>query len=938
MVYEFKNVEKEILKYWENKKIYEKIKKRNSKGKSFYFLQGPPYTSGRLHIGHAWNHALKDQILRYKRMNRFNVWDRNGYDMHGLPTENKVQKTLGLKDKKEIEKYGIDKFVSKCKKFSFDMAQQMSRDLVNFGVWMDHEHAYMPIENDFIEGEWWFIKKAHDAGRIYEGLKTVTWCYSCETSLAKHELEYENVLEDSVFVKFKVKDTENEYLIIWTTTPWTLCFNLGVMVHPDLDYVRVKVKDEVWVVAKGLAGAFIQGVVDEKLKIIDEFKGNKLEGLRYEPLYYKELKEKYDKIMKESKKAFTVVLSEEYVDLSAGTGLVHMAPGCGPEDFEVGRRNGIPAFNNLKENGDYAEDMGKFSGWNAKKDSEKFMGALVDTGKLIAKTEVEHDYAHCWRCRSPVIYRATKQWFLKVEDLVPKMVEEIPKIKWVPKDGEASFNAWISNVKDNSITRQRYWGAPVPLWKCKECGDYVVVGSADELKKLGGKVPEDLHRPWIDKVELPCKCGSKKERISDVLDVWIDSGITSWTCLYFPQRKDLMDKLWPADLVLEGTEHTRLWFYMLHLASAVAFGKPSFKNVYMHGMLRDVEGVKMSKSLGNIISPYDIVDKYGIDTLRYYTSTQNAGEDMNFSWDEIKQRNRNLVILCNIGSYLMNYADKLSFRVKSKEVEDRYILSRLNSTVEKVTELMENYELDPVPILVEGLYLDLSRKYIQLVRARVGEKEVYEIIFKVLFESLKMFSITCPFITEKIYLDLKEKYKLKEESIHMFEWPKFDKKLIDKKLEDKFDLVFQVVKEALAQREKSGYGVRWPLPKLEVSTEENLKEFMEIVMKQVNVKKVEFKKGNFSVKLDTKITKELEREGYLREVLRRVQALRKKEGLNVKDRILLNIASDFDLGLFRKEIIEKVGAKQVGFNEKKYRANSVEKIKGKSFEISFQKV
>lgn len=938
MVYDFKKIESDVLKYWERNRIYEKIKKRNSKGKDFYFLQGPPYTSGRLHIGHVWNNALKDQILRYKRMKGFNVWDRGGYDMHGLPTEIKVQKDLGLKDKEAIEKYGVGKFVKACKKFSFNMALLMSEDLTKFGVWLDHEHAYMPIENEFIEGEWWFIKKADEAKRIYEGLKTVTWCYSCETSLAKHELEYKNILEDSVFVKLKVSDVEKEYLCIWTTTEWTLPFNLGVMVHPELDYVKVKVKDEVWIVAKGLAGPFIQGVVGEKLKIIEEFKGKKLKGLVYEPLYYDELRKHYDKIMKESKNAFSVILSEEYVDLSAGTGLVHMAPGCGPEDFEVGRRNGISAFNNLKENGDFPEDMGKFSGLNAKKDGKKFREALEDTGRLIATTEVDHDYAHCWRCNSPIIFRATKQWFLRVEDLVSKMLKDAEKIKWVPESGIRAYTAWISNLKDNSITRARYWGTPVPLWRCRKCRNYLVVGSAKELKKLAGGIPKDLHRPWIDKVKIPCECGGKKERIPEVLDVWIDSGVTSWTCLYYPQKKNYFDKLWPADLVLEATEHTRLWFYMLHLASAIVWNKVSFKNVYMHGMLRDVEGVKMSKSLGNIISPYKVADKYGIDALRYYTSIQNAGEDMNFSWEEIKQKNRNIMILLNIMSYLINYSDKLNFKIKTKEVEDRYILSRLNSTIEKVSELMENYELDSVPILIEELFLDLSRKYIQIVRDRVNEKEVHEIIFKVLFECLRMFSIICPFITEKIYLELKNKYKLKNESIHSFGWPKFDKKLIDKKLEGKFELVFQVIKEGLAQREKSGYGVRWPLPRLEVSSEVDIKELGEIIKKQVNIKDVKFSKGKLNVKLDSRITRELEVEGYLREILRRIQVLRKKQGLNVKDRINLNIKSDIDFKDFVNEIRDKVGAKKLEFDGKMLKISSSEKIRGKGFEISFQKV
>src|SRR3989344_893892 len=948
-MYDFNKIEEEVLEFWKKNKIYEGIKDRNKKGKKFYFLQGPPYTSGRLHMGHAWNNALKDAILRYKRMKGLNVWDRGGFDMHGLPTEHKVQEKFNLKDKKAIENFGIDKFTKECKEFSLKMAELMTKDLERFGIWMDHKNAYMPINNAYIEGVWWFIKKAHEANRLYEGEKSMTWCYSCETALAKHELEYQNIKDKSIFIKLKIKGKKNEYLIVWTTTPWTIPFNLGVMVNPKLDYVKAKVKNEIWIVAKGLAGPVVQNIADEKLDILEEFKGDKLKGIKYEQPFYEDIKEVYNKVSEGHDKTFSVVLSDKYVDLSAGTGLVHMAPGCGPEDFEVGKENNILPFNNLTEKGEFPKEMGKYAGLHAKRDNDKFIEALDKKGVLIATTEVEHEYAHCARCRSPVIYKTTKQWFIKIEDLVQRMLKDIPKIKWVPKEGEKWYENWIKNLKDNSITRQRYWGTPIPLWKCKTCKDFTIIGSVKELKKLTGKVPDDLHKPWIDKIKIKCKCGGEKERLLDVLDVWIDPGTASWNCLDYPSREDLLKKFWPADLVLEATEQTRLWFYMLHECSTIAFNEPCFKNVFMHGMLMDVEGVKMSKSLGNIISPYEIVDKYGADIMRYYTIVVKAGENMNFSWKEIENKQKNLIVLYNTVNYLLNYADPSIKNIKgsNKEVEDKYILSRLNSTIKEVSELMENYQLDRAPLKVESLFLELSRTYIQLTRNRSKDKVVLHNTYNVLLDILKMFSPTAPFLTEHLYQKLKEAFDIKEKSIHEFSWPKAKESLIKKDLEEKFDIVKPIIQEILSQREKISLGVRWPLSKVTIQTsdkkiEDAVKKLGSIIKTQTNIKAVETKKTNekLVIILDKTITKELEMEGYSREIMRRIQALRKKAGLKQEDEIELRINSDYDLSKFKKEIMEKVGAKILEFSMTKenYMYSSKEKIKDNIFTIVFDKL
>ncbi len=940
-MYDFKTVEKNIFEFWEKKQIIDKLRKKLKGKQKFYFLDGPPYTSGRIHMGTAWNQVLKDQILRYKRMQGFDVWDRGGYDMHGLPTAHKIQAKYDLKDKQAIEDFGVDRFVSECKQFSIKMMEQMNKDFNRLGVSLDHANSYMPVKNEYMEGEWWLIKKAHENNRLYLGKKVMTWCYDCETALAKHELEYKNVEDDSIFVKFKIEGKENEYLIIWTTTPWTIAYNLGVMVNPDLDYVKARVGEEVWILAKGLSAPVIQNFTEHKVDIMDVFKGKKLEGIRYIHPFYDSLGAKYDEIKQKSEKAFSVVLSKEFVDLSAGTGLVHMAPGCGPEDYEVGRQNGIPPFNNLTEKGDYPQDMGEFAGLNAKKDNHKFIEALDKRGALIASTKVEHDYAHCWRCKQPVIFRATNQWFFKVEDLVPQMLEQSEKIKYIPDKIKDRYQLWIKNIKDNSITRQRYWGTPMPIWKCDACGDYTVVGSMKELKELAGKIPDDLHRPWIDEISFKCKCGEQKRRIPDIIDVWVDSGTASWNCLYFPGIKENKEKYWPADLVLEATEQTRLWFYMLQLVSNIAFGENCFKAMYTHGMLRDVDGVKMSKSLGNIISPDEVLEKYGVDTMRLYTITTKAGEDMNFSWEEIKLKYRELDVLLNVARYLINYADKLPDMPTELKIEDKWILSRLHSTIKEVTEHLDEFHLDKAPRLVESLFLDLSRKYIQYTRSRTSEKEIFRIIFEVLFNTLKMFSITCPYICEHLYLKLKEKYGLEEESLHMMKWPGYEESMIDKKLEENMEETEDIIQEILAQREKAQMGVRWPLQKVIVTTErpDSFEDLKEIILTQTNIKEVEFKQGKQSVELDLTITKELEAEGFMREITRRIQSFRKKAKLKMQDEIELVIVTDYNLSMFYDDIKQKVGARTLvitdGQPTEEFEYKKDEEIRGKRFEIRF---
>ena len=935
---DFKKIETETLKFWEAEKIYEKVKVQNKDGKKFYFLQGPPYTSGKIHIGQAWNNSMKDIILRYKRMKGFNVWDRAGYDMHGLPTENAVQKKLGLKNKDEIVNYGVDKFAKECLSFSEEYARYMSQDLWKLGVWIDYENAYMPIKKDWIGGEWSFFKKAWEQKRLYRGEKVMHWDAETETSLAKHELEYETIKDTSVFLKFAKKDSDNEYFVIWTTTPWTIPFNLAIMVNPKVDYVKVKVDEEYWIVAKDLVGAFVSGLLGKKFEIVEEFKGGKLEGFEYVHPFSNELEKFYDELKKKWKNVHTIILNENYVDTSAGTGLVHCAPGCGPEDQEAGEKYGIGTFNVLNERGEF-ENLGKYSGWKAKIDDKKFIEEFENLEALVGKNKVEHEYPHSDRSHKPVVFRTTEQWFLKTKDLIKELVKYNDKVHWVPKKSGENYERWAQNLKDNGVTRQRFWGCPVPIWvNVKDKEDFFVVGSVEELEKLTKKSYDDLslHKPWIDKILIE-KEGKKYKRIPDVADVWIDSGTASWNCLYNDSK--LIKEWFPADLVLEATEQTRLWFSLLQICSAIRMGKSAYKNAFAHGMIFDFQGTKMSKSLGNIISPYEVIDKYSADILRNYICQISAGENISFNWEDIKVKQRNLIMLSNIANYILDLEKQNISKKGKKGIEEEWMISKYNSALKKVSSLFENYRMDETISEIESLFISLSRDYIKLTRDKSGKDFiVLKTIKEIYLEILKMFSPICPFLTEHLWSRMNQK----EKSIHLCSWPKFSEKKIDKKLEGEFEDAMKIIEVGLRERDRKQVGLKWPLKKAVAHTNKKLgKELKEIIMRQLNIKDIEIKKseGEVFVELDIVLTPELEAEGFSREIARRVQSERKNRGMEKSDSIELKLLVDSEL----KELIEthlefvkeRTGSKSLSVVDKKTKTMVLFNVKKREFGIAF---
>jgi isoleucyl-tRNA synthetase len=865
----------EVLKFWNRYKTYEKQKAKGKRGPKFYWICGPPYTSGKFHVGHFWNYAsLKDPLFRYKRMRGFDVWDRGGWDMHGLPTSRRVSADLGLKTKEDIEKFGIDRFVMECQQYAKRTMEQMTEDYIKWGVWYDHKNAYQPIKNEYMEGVWWCIKKAHENGLLYEGYKVMPWCPESETAAAKHELEYKSITEDSIFLKFKLKGKSHEYLIIWTTTPWTIPFNLGVMVHPELEYAEVETDGETWIIAKDLVESFFSQV-KRNYHIKKTYKGRELEGWEYEQPLEKEIP-MLKEIGDEHKWAFKIVLSKDYVNLESGTGLVHMAPGCGPEDQEVGHKYKLPAFNELDTRGIFSARTGIFKGWRAKTDDTKFIEHFERLGIVVAKMKYTHDYPFHERSKAAVIFRPTKQWFFGVEKIKGKLRDWNKKVNWIPEwAGSKTFDNWLENLRDISITRQREWGTPVPIWKCNCCDHYVVIGSIKELKKYTRWVPENLHRPWIDKVEFVCKKCEKGDskgmmkRIPDICDVWLDAGCASFISLYFPQTTKYMKRYWPGDFILEAKEQIRGWFNLLFdTAGVMDLGVP-FLNCYMYGWINDTSGRKMSKSLGNIIDPYEVTGKYGVDAIRFYMmGAAQPGVDMNYNHEDAEVKFRNLTIFWNMFKFMLDFVQNNKLRDFSKKpkigFEEKYILSRLHSTIKKVTEMFDSYKLNEIPGTIEEFFLELSRDYIKGVREKsTGTKEerylVGYTVYNCLLNLLKIFAPIIPFTAEELYQEIKPVFRLKEESVHLFDWPKYDNKLIDAQFEAKMKATNTIISEVLAVRDKEKLGVRWPSQKLIVYTADEklakgLAELSSTILSRCNVKEIEIadKKPNW-VKLQVKI-------------------------------------------------------------------------------------
>ncbi|MEM5880012.1 MAG: isoleucine--tRNA ligase [Candidatus Aenigmatarchaeota archaeon] len=910
----FKIQEEKILNFWEENKIYYKQKEKLKNKKIFYFLDGPPYATGYIHMGTALNKILKDFFIRIYKMYGFNVWDQAGYDTHGLPIEYQVEKQLNFKSKKDIENFGIENFIKECKNFATKFIGVMNSQFKNLGVWMNFDNPYLTLTNEYIEGAWYTFKEAYKKGYLFKGFYPVHICPRCETVLAYNEIEYEELEDPSIYVLFKLKE-EDKYLIIWTTTPWTLVDNEAIMVKPSAKYVEVKVNDKIYIVAKDLLEKLAKEFNWANYEIIREFEGKELEFKEYEHPFSDLLE--FDK-----SNIYKVILSERFVSLTEGSGLVHAAPAHGKEDYIVCKEYNLPIINSVNINGTF--NFGIFKDKTIKEVNEIVIKILRERNALLKEEKIKHEYPICWRCKSPLYIITIHQWFFKVTEFRDKLLEEIEKVVWYPNSAKYRMKDWLQNLSDWPISRQRYWGIPLPIWECKNCGNIKVIGS---VKELGIEI-EDLHRPYIDRIKLKCeRCKSEMERIKDVLDVWFDSGVAPWASIGLHKNKKLFKKFWPVQLEIEGPDQIRGWWNSQIITSYMTLGEAPYRRIVMHGFVLDAHGRKMSKSLGNIVAPEEIIDKYGRDVLRAYFLLGFPWEDYYFDWKEVEEINRKLNIIRNVFNFIKLYVNKKPEK-KNLKIEDKYILSKLHSLILQYNQALKNYELDKLFVLnkkfFEFLVEDVSRFYIKIIRDRVWinyngkdkEGALYTLL-EILDKSLKILAPITPFLAEYYYQEIS--FIKNFESVHLENYPKPKKSFIKSEIENIVEVAKKIIQDILEARNKAKIKIRQPLKKVIIvyKKEEikNAKKAKRIISILTNIKKIEFKDSfeakedyeiidteNYTVYLYKKIDKKLKEEGILREIIREIQEVRKKENLSIFEKI--NIAIDISNEEFKK-LIEK---------------------------------
>jgi isoleucyl-tRNA synthetase len=927
--------EEQIFDFWKKRKIYDKAVAQRKKAKKFYFLDGPPYATGYIHMGTAMNKILKDFYIRFFRMYGFNVWNQPGYDTHGVPTENKVETKLGFKSKRDIEKFGVDKFVEECRKFSTQFLDVMNSQFANLGVWMDWKNPYLTLTNDYIEGAWFTFKQGFEKGLLYKGTYTVHVCPHCETAVAYNEIEYTQLKDPSIFVKFKLKKKQNEYLVIWTTTPWTLPSNTGIMAKPDADYVRVQAGEEIYIIAKQLLDSVMGKAKISDFTILETMKGKDLRDLEYvNPL------QGIFPFIQKLKHAHRVVMSDQFVTLEDGSGLVHTAPGHGQEDYRVGIESDLPIVNPLNLNGTYNNECGKYSGMFVKDADKLILEDLRARGALLAEETVIHDYPLCWRCSSPLLMMAVPQWFFKVTEIREKLISENKKVNWIPTWAGQRFQNWLESLGDWPISRQRYWGIPLPIWECKKCHTVKVIGSRKELPK----VPKDLHKPHIDEIILECKvCKGEMRRVPDVLDVWFDSGVAPWASLGYPSDKKLFEKMWPPDFILEGPDQIRGWWNSLMITSVITFDVKPFLNVLFHGFVLDSHGIKMSKSKGNVVEPEEVIKKFGRDVLRFYFLLGAPWDDYFFKWEDVNDISKSFVVIRNVFNFVQTYVtDKGS--PKNLKVEDKWILSKLNTLVKNTTEHNRTYQGHKSANEIREFILnDFSRWYVKIIRDRTwpayngkDKKAAFYTLSKLTETLVRVLAPFAPMMAEDIYQHIVKKLVGGKESVHLNDWPVADKKSINPKLEEEMNCVKQIVEACQAARQAAEIKLRWPIKEVLIQTSnkkiksavKNLNLVLRFMCNSKSVKvglakrdyeEIQFESGK--VFIPKQLDSNLMKEAMYRELSREVQSLRKKHGFNVKQCIKLTLRSDDKtnklLKTFVGQLKKEVGAKEVLIGELK---------------------
>ncbi|MBS3825883.1 isoleucine--tRNA ligase, partial [Candidatus Bipolaricaulota bacterium] len=843
--------EKMVLDFWEHEDVFQQSVDQNEGNEEWVFYEGPPTANGKPHFGHLMARVYKDLFPRYKTMRGYHVERKGGWDTHGLPVELEVEKELGLENKEEIEQYGIENFVEKCKESVWEYKGEWEKMIERMGFWIDLDNPYITYEDEYIETLWWELKNIWEQGLLYKGHKVLPYCPRCGTGLSSHEVAqgYEMTEDPSIFVKFPIEGEENLSLLAWTTTPWTIPSNTGLAVSDELWYAEVEVEGERFIMAKAL----LDKVLGPDYRTIEEFSGEELIGLSYKPPYR----------LSDDEDAY-IVHDADFVTLDEGTGIVHIAPSFGEEDADLGEEKGIPFVQPLDLDGKFTSQFPLAEGEFVKDADKKIVKDLEENDYLLRHSTYEHEYPFCWRCDTPLLYFALDSWYIKTTDRKEEIIENNRKINWYPHHmQEGRFGDFLDNLKDWALSRDRYWGTPLNIWNCEECDHQIAIGSKKELVEHAKdeELAEDveLHRPYIDKVKLDCpNCGGEMKRAEHVLDTWFDSGSMHTAQLHYPfENREDFQRLFPADFICEGQDQTRGWFYTMLVTSTLLHNQSSFRNVVVTGYGLDSEGNAMSKSKGNVIDPWETIDKYGADAIRWYLFSSTA------PWKTRRLEEdgpgevlyKFLDTLRNTYNFFSLYAEIDDFDPEEVEEEglelsllDRWMISRMNRTVESVTDSLDNYDVPAATSAIEKFVDDLSNWYVRCSRDRFWSDEstedklaAHHTLYKSLLTASKLFAPFTPFLAEEIYKNLKT---VGEESVHLTSWPEPDQDAINENLEVQMDEVRTLTALGRKARNRAQIKVRQPLSELIVKSKKDFDdlptESLNLLKEELNLKEISF--------------------------------------------------------------------------------------------------
>lgn len=918
--------EEKILKFWKDNKIFKKLQEKNKGNEPWSFLDGPITANNPMGVHHAWGRTYKDLMQRYKAMQGFDERFQNGFDCQGLWVEVEVEKALGFKNKKDIEEYGIEKFVKKCKERVKKYSEIQTNQSIRLGQWMDWDNSYFTMSDENNYTIWHFLKKCKEKGLLYKGRDVVPWCPRCGTAISQHEIlteEYKEITHQSIFIKLPIKEKKDKFFVAWTTTPWTLPANVALAVHPDLDYVEVKNKEGIFILLKEQKD-LING------EVIQTFKGKDLEGLEYEGMF-DELPDVKESLGDYKHK---VILWDEVIT-EEGTGIVHIAPGCGQEDFQLGKDLDLPVINPTNDESRYRKGFSFLTGKLTSKVNDLIFEDLKKKNKVYKIEDYTHRYPTCWRCKTELIFRLVDEWYISMDKMRKHLMEKVKEINWIPSFGLERELDWLKHMNDWLISKKRYWGLTLPIYEC-ECGNFEVIGSKEELKERAVEGWEDFeghspHKPWVDNVKIKCsKCGEIVSRIPDVGNPWLDAGIVPFSTMKYFEDREYWKKWFPAQFICESFPgQFKNWFYSLIVMAVILEDEIPAETIFGYATVVDEEGEEMHKSKGNAIWFDDAIDKIGADIARWMYIRKNPAMNLKFGFNIAKETRRKVLTLWNSFKFFKIYTSQKDIEnicfdgkqpIKSDNSLDQWIVSRLNNVIEEVTEKLDQYDIYRAVQTIENFFIeDLSLWYIRRSRRRLqrpkNDKEKREIVstfYYVILNLCKIIAPMMPFLAEEIYSGLKVKDM--PESIHLLDWPEINKERINEKLEEKMDKVRDIVNEALSERANQGIKVRQPLSELQISDKdlEGEEKLLKIIQNEVNVKGVSFGK---EIKLDTKITEDLRKEGEIREFIRQIQRMRKKAKLTPEDLVIINFQSNEYINNLildnKEEIIEITKGKDI---------------------------